>query len=112
MTESLDSATLRQLRQRGGLLLRERRKNLGLSQRELAERIGLAPYTIVAQLESGVGRIEPAQYVTWADALELPIAQFVARLLEHTDPYAYNLFVASIGSAKGQEVVSLRAGIN
>ena len=93
-TSAIDRHTLRILRQRGGDLLRQRRVFLGLTQQELAERVGLDSYTIVAQLESGIGRIEPYQYEQWARALELPISRLVARVLEHTDPVAHRLFVS------------------
>ena len=69
---------------------------LGLTQQELAERVGLDTYTIVSQLESGIGRIEPYQYEQWAQALELPILKLVARVLEHTDPVAHRLFVSQV----------------
>ena len=92
-TSAIDRHTLRMLRQRGGNLLRQRRVFLGLTQQELAERVGLDPYTIVGQLENGIGRIEPYQYEQWAQALELPISRLVARVLEHTDPVAHRLFV-------------------
>jgi len=95
MGYTFDINTLRELRQRGGDLLRERREYLGLTQRELAARVGLEPYTIVAQLERGIGRIEPQHYASWSKALELPLFQFVGRVLEHTDPVAHRLFVVS-----------------
>jgi transcriptional regulator with XRE-family HTH domain len=84
------------LRQRGGDLLRQRRLFLGLTQQKLAERVGLDCYTIVAQLESGIGRIEPYQYEQWAQALEVPISRLVARVLEHADPTAHRLFVSQV----------------
>ena len=96
---AIDRDALRMLRQRGGDLLRQRREFLGLTQRQLAERVGLDPPTIVAQLESGVGRIEPHQYEQWAQALELPISKLVARVLEHTDPVAHRLFVSHVPPA-------------
>jgi transcriptional regulator with XRE-family HTH domain len=64
-----------------------------LTQRELAERVGIEPYTVVSQLESGIGRIQPYQYEDWADALELPIRLFVCEVLRHIDPVAHDLFV-------------------
>jgi DNA-binding XRE family transcriptional regulator len=95
-TSAIDRDTLRTLRQRGGDLLRQRRVFLGLTQQELAERVGLDSYTILAQLESGIGRIEPYQYEQWAQALELPISRLVASVLEHTDPVAHRLFVSQV----------------
>ncbi|WP_363324016.1 helix-turn-helix transcriptional regulator [uncultured Bradyrhizobium sp.] len=84
---------LKLLRRRGGALLRRRRLLLGLTQRQIAELVGIHPYTIVAQLESGIGRIEPNQYQRWADALKLPLRVFVSEVLRHLDPVAHHLFV-------------------
>ena len=95
---TIDRHTLRMLRRRGGYLLRQRRVFLGLTQRELAERVSLDIYTIVSQLESGIGRIEPYQYEQWAH-LELPISRLVARVLEYTDPVAHRLFVSQVLTA-------------
>lgn len=88
-----DREKLRQLRREGGLLLKRRRELLGLSQKQLAERVGLEPYTVVDQLEHGLGRIEPYRYQQWADALELPLRRLIAEVLRHVDPFAHELFV-------------------
>lgn len=85
---------LRKLRRQGGAVLKRRRELLGLSQREIADRVGLQSYTIIDQLEHGVGRIEPHQYPQWAEALELPIQRLVAEVLRHIDPCAHELFVS------------------
>jgi transcriptional regulator with XRE-family HTH domain len=89
----LDREKLRQLRREGGLLLKQRRELLGMSQKQIAERVGLAAYTIVDQLEHGVGRIEPHQFLQWAEVLELPLRRLVAEVLRHIDPFAHELFV-------------------
>ena len=93
MNMLLIARNLRRLRRRGGHLLRQRRNFLGLTQQQLAERVDLEPYTIVDQLESGIGRIEPYEYQKWADALELPLRKFVAEVLRHVDPIAHELLV-------------------
>lgn len=89
----LDREKLRELRCEGGLLLKQRRELLGMSQKQIAERVGLPAYTIVDQLEHGVGRIEAHQYPEWADALQLPLRTLVAEVLRHIDPFAHELFV-------------------
>jgi transcriptional regulator with XRE-family HTH domain len=91
---AIDRQKLRKLRRRGGHLLRQRRNYLGLTQQQLAERVDLEPYTLLDQLESGIGRIEPYQYQQWADALELPLQKFVAEVLRHVDPVAHELLVS------------------
>jgi transcriptional regulator with XRE-family HTH domain len=90
---AVDREKLRQLRREGGILLKRRRELLGKTQKHIAERVGLEPYTIVDQLEQGIGRIEPYQYTQWAEALELPLRRLVAEVLRHMDPFAHELFV-------------------
>ena len=84
---------LNNLRKQHGALIRQRRKALSLSQRQLAARLALEPYTIIDQIEQGIGRIEPFCYQDWADALELPLRKVVADALRHLDPVAHDLFV-------------------
>jgi transcriptional regulator with XRE-family HTH domain len=90
---AIDRQKLKKLRRRGGHLLRQRRNFLGLTQQQLAERVDLEPYTLVDQLESGIGRIEPYEYQKWAEALELPLHKLVAEVLRHVDPIAHELLV-------------------
>ena len=99
---TIERHKLRKLYKRGGQMLKQRRKFLGLTQKQLAERVSLDPYTLVDQLESGIGRIEPYQYREWADALELPLQKFVAEVLRHVDPIAHELFVPKDRSAAKQ----------
>src|SRR5262245_65326891 len=49
----------RQSHNRSGAWLCELRKKHGLSQRELARRVGAEFYTVISQLEAGLGRIPP-----------------------------------------------------
>jgi DNA-binding XRE family transcriptional regulator len=90
---AINRERLRELRCEGGALLKRRRELLGLTQKQIAERVGLEPYTIIDQLEHGVGRIEPHQYSQWAEALQVPIQRLVAEVLRHVDPCAHELFV-------------------
>ena len=92
-TFAIDRKKLSQLRREGGLLLKRRRELLGMTQKQIAERVGLEPYTVIDQLEHGLGRIEPYHYPQWADALELPLRRLVAEVLRHVDPFAHELFV-------------------
>ena len=93
----IDRQELEAIRRQGGTLLKKRRKTLGLTQRQLASRVGLEAYTIVDQLERGIGRIAPYQYQRWADALELSIQTLVIAVLRHSDPVAFNLLVPNSG---------------
>jgi len=71
---------LQEMRILAGAWLRELREKRGLSQRGLAERVGVDCYTIVSQLESGRGHIPWDCYLTWADALGVPPAEFVRKM--------------------------------
>jgi transcriptional regulator with XRE-family HTH domain len=67
----------RQLHNQSGAWLRKLREKQGLSQRELAKRVGAEFYTVVSQLEAGLGRIPPDHYLVWADALGVKPREFV-----------------------------------
>jgi transcriptional regulator with XRE-family HTH domain len=62
--------------------LREKR---GLTQRDLARLVGVECYTIIAQLESGRGRIPPNRYPIWAAALAVEPQEFARRLTASYD---------------------------
>jgi ribosome-binding protein aMBF1 (putative translation factor) len=80
-----------QLRREGGRWLRELREATGLSQRQLADRLGIEPYTVISQLETGRGRIQPERYRDWATALGAQPQAFVRNLLRYYDPFAYDM---------------------
>ncbi len=82
--ESSNSAHV--LRLRAGQWLRELRERRGLSQRELASRVGAEFYTVIAQFESGRGRIPPEHYPAWADALGMEPDEFVRKLRSFQGP--------------------------
>jgi transcriptional regulator with XRE-family HTH domain len=77
------------LRQQAGRWLKSLREARGMSQRDLALKIGFEYYTFVSQLESGRGRVPPAQYEAFASALNYPIRDFVKTLMQYYDPWTF-----------------------
>ena len=76
---------------RPDLWLKERREAIGLSQRQLAELVGAEYYTFISQLETGRGRIPPARYVDWANALQVEPRKFVYTLMRFYDPITFQI---------------------
>ena len=83
------------LRQEAGRWLRSLREAASLSQRELAKAVGIEYYTFISQIESGRGRVPPAQTRVWAEALRVPTRQFATELMRFYDPLTYDLIFAS-----------------
>lgn len=75
------------LRQEAGSWLRNLREGAGLSQRELAKAVGIDYYTFISQIESGRGRVPPAQIRAWAEALNVPVREFAIELMRFYDPF-------------------------
>jgi len=88
------------LRKQGGRWLKTLRTHAGLSQRELANMLGLEYYTFVSQLENGIGRIPPERYENWANALDVPVHEFVRQILCFYDPITYDLLFTGGGRKK------------
>ena len=88
------------LRKQGGQWLKTLRTHAGLSQRELANMLGLEYYTFVSQLENGIGRIPPERYENWANALDVPVHEFVRQILCFYDPITYDLLFTGGGRKK------------
>ena len=82
---------VQELRHRAGLWLKELREKRGLSQRQLADLVGAEYYTFISQLETGRGRIPPARYREWAEALGVAPAEFVRTLMKYYDPLTYRI---------------------
>jgi DNA-binding XRE family transcriptional regulator len=80
-----------ELRRVLGCWLKGLRQARGLSQRELAEKVGVEYYTIISQLESGLGRIPPGGHVAWAKALAVTPWELVDKLIRCYDPAIYRL---------------------
>ncbi len=80
-----------ELRKAAGKWLRELREAQGLSQRELAQLVGVEYYTFISQLETGRGRIPPDKYRVWAEALGLPVREFVKHLFQYYDPITFEI---------------------
>ncbi len=80
-----------QLRQEAGRWLKALREDAGLSQRDLARKVGIDYYTFVSQIESGRGRVPPAQLKIWAEALNVPARDFALKLMKFYDPVHYEI---------------------
>src|SRR3954463_10220107 len=89
--QRLSSKVTKELRSQAGMWLRELREKRGLSQRELATKVGAEYYTFISQLETGRGRIPPARYLPWANALGVPPREFVRTLMSFYDPVTYGI---------------------
>ncbi|MDX2102693.1 MAG: XRE family transcriptional regulator [Alphaproteobacteria bacterium] len=86
----------RRLRREAGQWLRDLRTARGLTQRQLADQVGVAYYTFVSQIEAGKGRVPPESYQVWADALGLPVADFVRTLLAYYDPFTHRALFGAV----------------
>lgn len=82
---------VRKLRKLGGLWLRGLREAAGLSQRQLAARLSIEAYTFVSQIENGRGRIPPAHFEIWAEALNVSLTEFAKQQLRFYDPVTYEI---------------------
>jgi transcriptional regulator with XRE-family HTH domain len=79
------------LRQEAGKWLKSLREAAGLSQRDLAKAVGIDYYTFISQIESGRGRVPPAQMRVWAGALKVAPRDFAMNLMKYYDPLSYEL---------------------
>ena len=69
----------------------ELRKKHGMALRELAKRVGAEFYTVISQLEAGLGRIPPDRYVVSADALGIEPREFVRTVASYYGPVTYDI---------------------
>lgn len=81
--------SVQQARSEAGRWLRSLREASGLSQRQLAQAVGFEYYTFISQLESGRGRLPQGQYMAFAEALNIPLRDFVKTLTRYYDPVTY-----------------------
>ncbi|MBP0439540.1 helix-turn-helix domain-containing protein [Tianweitania sediminis] len=79
------------LRQEAGRWLKGKREAAGLSQRDLAKAVGIDYYTFISQIESGRGRVPPAQMRVWAEVLNIAAREFATTLMRFYDPLSYEL---------------------
>lgn len=96
------SKETQELRRSGGRWLRSLREAKGLSQLELARLVDVEYYTFISQIESGRGRIPPERYVAWAKAFDLPVREFVTRLLRYYDPVTWGVLFGEAGEAESE----------
>lgn len=78
------------LRKRAGKYIKALREAQQLTQVQLAEKVGQRYFTMVSQIETGAGRVPPEAYYKWAEALRVPVDEFVKKLLSYYDPYTYS----------------------
>jgi transcriptional regulator with XRE-family HTH domain len=79
------------LRMAAGIWLKERREAAGLTQRDLANALQFDYYTFISQLENGRGKIPPAKYRDWAQAVGMDERVFMKKLLSFYDPVTYGI---------------------
>ncbi|MDO1584592.1 helix-turn-helix domain-containing protein [Rhizobium oryzicola] len=79
------------LRREVGAWLKDRREAAGLSQRDLAMKVGIDYYTFISQIETGRGRVPPERYELYANALKIPVRDFVMTILRYNEPIIYGL---------------------
>ena len=100
------------LRQEAGKWLRQLRENIGISQRELAKRVGLEYYTFISQIESGRGRIPPAQMRNWAEVLGVSPRKFASEMMRYYDPISHDMiFGSGTGGKESDDPVTLEGRI-
>jgi transcriptional regulator with XRE-family HTH domain len=87
----LSDPEVHELRRMAGMWLKQLREKRGLSQRAFANLVGAEYYTFISQLETGRGRIPPDRYHDWAEALGVPVADFVRTLMQYYDPVTYKI---------------------
>jgi transcriptional regulator with XRE-family HTH domain len=103
--QGLDQKDVLRLRKEAGRWLRGLREAAGLSQRELARQVGIDYYTFISQIESGRGRVPPAQTRVWAEALGVPVRDFAIGLMRYYDPLSHQLI---FGDENAPEPASAR----
>jgi transcriptional regulator with XRE-family HTH domain len=89
--QGLQQEDVLKLRQAAGSYIKQLREAARLSQRDLAKVVGLEYYTFVSQIESGRGRVPPAQMPVWAKALNVPPRDFAMNLMRFYDPISYEM---------------------
>ncbi len=80
-----------------GSWLKSLREEQDMSQRDLATALDLDYYTFISQLENGRGRIPPARYRDWAEALKVETREFVMTLLSYHEPLTYEILFVETG---------------
>lgn len=95
-------AEVQELRRAGGQWLKGLRAARKISQRELAQRVGAEYYTFISQLENGRGRIPPDRYHEWAEALAVPVENFVFNIMRFYDPVTFEILFGPAGEFANQ----------
>lgn len=109
--QGLDQDEVLRLRQEAGRWLRSLREAAGFSQRDLAKAVGIDYYTFISQIESGRGRVPPAQTRAWAAALKVSPRDLAIQLMRFYDPLSYDLIfgpTAEKPSSEAEETLEAR----
>jgi transcriptional regulator with XRE-family HTH domain len=111
--QGIDQDEVLRLRQEAGRWLRSLREAQGLSQRDLAKAVGIDYYTFISQIESGRGRVPPAQIRAWAAALRISPRDMAITLMRFYDPLNHELIFGEqpAATAPGPDTASLEARI-
>ena len=86
-----DVEEVARLRLEAGLWRKGLREDAGLSQRDLSRHLNLDYYTFISQIESGRGRVPPAQYAAMAKALKVEPHDFAKNMLRFYDPITHDM---------------------
>jgi transcriptional regulator with XRE-family HTH domain len=78
-------------RRAGGAWLRSLRERAGLSQRMAADKLGYPFYSLISQIENGIGRVPSSRYREWAEVYGIEPKRFVKGILRHYDPHTYDI---------------------
>ncbi len=95
--EATATGASREARLAMGSWLKSLREEQDMSQRDLAMALDLDYYTFISQLENGRGRIPPARYRDWAEALKVETRSFVMTLLSYHEPLTYEILFGETG---------------
>ena len=91
------------LRKQGRQWLKTLRMHAGFAQQQLANVLGPEYCTFISQLENGIGRIPPERYEDWANALDVPVGEFVRQILCFYDPITSDLLFTGGRRKKNQK---------
>ena len=91
LVPELSAVDAKTLRREAGTLVKTLREEAGMTQADLAEAMGYKFYTRVSQIERGIGRVPPEEFVPFAEALGVEPRPFVRSLLSFYDPIVHDL---------------------
>jgi transcriptional regulator with XRE-family HTH domain len=88
MTVKVDPSAL-VLRKRFGTWLKTMREDAGKTQLDIATYLNYGYTVMVSQIERGVSALPEHDLLLWAEALNVPAAEFASRYLYYYRPYIF-----------------------